>query len=264
MRQVYLGGTLINDIFLGDDRMDDVFKPILPLNVDYLVVAGGGSGGNQGASGKAGGGGAGGLLSGSASFVPNSYTITVGNGGIASSLTDAQNSSLILTGVISVTSTRGGRGGGGFTSGQSGGSGGGAGQSASPGGGTAGQGFDGGPFDSVGGAPPIIGGAGGGASGPGTISAIVNDTFPGAGASWLNGVTYARGGRGADGSGDIEAGAANTGNGGAARSGLNGLDGGSGVVIIRYLGTPKATGGTITQSGGYTYHTFTSNGTFTY
>jgi hypothetical protein len=40
-------------------------------------------------------------------------------------------------------------------------------------------------------------------------------------------------------------------------------NGGSGVVIIRYLGTPRATGGTITQAGGYTIHTFTSSGTYT-
>jgi len=30
------------------------------------------------------------------------------------------------------------------------------------------------------------------------------------------------------------------------------------------LGTPVATGGTITQVGGYTIHTFTSGGTFAY
>jgi hypothetical protein len=35
-------------------------------------------------------------------------------------------------------------------------------------------------------------------------------------------------------------------------------------VIIRYAGTTqKATGGTVTTSGGYTYHTFTSSGDFT-
>jgi hypothetical protein len=35
-------------------------------------------------------------------------------------------------------------------------------------------------------------------------------------------------------------------------------------VIIRYLvGTLSATGGTITTTGGYTYHAFTANGTFT-
>jgi hypothetical protein len=36
--------------------------------------------------------------------------------------------------------------------------------------------------------------------------------------------------------------------------------GGSGIVIVRYLGPPRATGGTITQSGGYTIHTFTTSG----
>jgi hypothetical protein len=34
-------------------------------------------------------------------------------------------------------------------------------------------------------------------------------------------------------------------------------------VIIRYAGGQAATGGTVTSSGGYTIHTFTSNGTFT-
>ena len=36
--------------------------------------------------------------------------------------------------------------------------------------------------------------------------------------------------------------------------------GGSGIVIIRYLGTPKATGGNITEVDGSTIHTFTSIG----
>jgi hypothetical protein len=40
--------------------------------------------------------------------------------------------------------------------------------------------------------------------------------------------------------------------------------GGSGIVIITYAGsTAVATGGTITQAGGNTFHTFTSSGTFT-
>jgi hypothetical protein len=33
-------------------------------------------------------------------------------------------------------------------------------------------------------------------------------------------------------------------------------------VIIRYLGTQKGNGGTVTSAGGYTYHTFTTSGTF--
>jgi hypothetical protein len=34
-------------------------------------------------------------------------------------------------------------------------------------------------------------------------------------------------------------------------------------VIIRYQGSQKGSGGTVTTSGGYTYHTFTGSGTFT-
>jgi hypothetical protein len=42
-----------------------------------------------------------------------------------------------------------------------------------------------------------------------------------------------------------------------------GAAGGSGVVIVRYIGNQRGTGGTITSSDGYTYHTFTSSGIFT-
>jgi hypothetical protein len=38
--------------------------------------------------------------------------------------------------------------------------------------------------------------------------------------------------------------------------------GGSGRVLIRYAGAPIATGGTITQSGGYTIHEYLTSGTF--
>jgi hypothetical protein len=44
---------------------------------------------------------------------------------------------------------------------------------------------------------------------------------------------------------------------------LAGGSGGSGVVIISYAGAQRGTGGTVTSSGGYTIHTFTSSGTFT-
>jgi hypothetical protein len=37
--------------------------------------------------------------------------------------------------------------------------------------------------------------------------------------------------------------------------------GGSGIVIVRYLGGPFATGGTVTSNSGYTIHTFTGDGT---
>jgi hypothetical protein len=60
------------------------------------------------------------------------------------------------------------------------------------------------------------------------------------------------------------AGLANTGGGGGGGSqSSSGLSGGSGVVIVRYLGSQRATGGTVTSSGGFTIHTFTTSGTFT-
>ena len=40
-------------------------------------------------------------------------------------------------------------------------------------------------------------------------------------------------------------------------------NGGSGIVIVAYIGPQRGTGGTVTSAGGYTYHTFTSSGTFT-
>jgi hypothetical protein len=39
--------------------------------------------------------------------------------------------------------------------------------------------------------------------------------------------------------------------------------GGSGIVIIRYSGAQRGTGGTVTSSGGNTIHTFTTSGTYT-
>jgi hypothetical protein len=93
----------------------------------------------------------------------------------------------------------------------------------------------------------------------------------GAGSTWLDGVTYAGGGGGAGsnngaqaggsggGGGFNSAGTANRGGGG----GGNTQAGGSGIVIIRYAGAQRGTGGTVTSAGGYTYHTFTSSGTFT-
>ena len=60
---------------------------------------------------------------------------------------------------------------------------------------------------------------------------------------------------------------ANTGGGGGGGSHYNltnkGGEGGSGIVVIRYAGVQKATGGTITTVGNYTVHTFTTSGTFT-
>jgi hypothetical protein len=108
-----------------------------------------------------------------------------------------------------------------------------------------------------------VSGASGGAGGTGKTSSI-------SGAS----VTYSTGGNGAyRGQGNGSSAANNTGNGGNAggssSGNASGGNGGSGIVIIRYRtdGTdgisPLSSGGTITTSGEYTIHTFTTGGTFT-
>jgi hypothetical protein len=100
------------------------------------------------------------------------------------------------------------------------------------------------------------GGGGGASSAGGTPTA-------GSGVSWLDGTTYSAGGSG---TGNV-AGSANTGNGGSGGNGITTKAGGSGIVKIRYAGSgSKATGGTISFTGGFTYHTFTSVATssFTY
>jgi hypothetical protein len=77
---------------------------------------------------------------------------------------------------------------------------------------------------------------------------------------------YARGGDGGGGA----TGPVNTGFGGGGGSaspapGQVGGNGGDGVVIVKYAGPTKATGGdTITSAGGFTTHTFTGAGTFTW
>jgi len=74
--------------------------------------------------------------------------------------------------------------------------------------------------------------------------------------------TAAAGGGGAAGA----SGSINTGGGGGGRAystSGGGFPGGSGIVILRYPGSQKGIGGTVTSAGGYTIHTFTGTGTFT-
>ena len=102
-----------------------------------------------------------------------------------------------------------------------------------------------------------IGGGGGGAVGTTYGGAGLNNGSPGGGGGpnqWAN----TPGGNAG----------ANTGGGGGGGSHYNsnnkGGDGGSGIVIIRYPGAQRATGGTVTSSGGYTIHTFTTVGSTTF
>jgi hypothetical protein len=139
---------------------------------------------------------------------------------------------------------------------------------------------------------------GGGAAATGSTPYCRNDVFPqtgtgnngGDGLKWLDGNYYAGGGGGGirgqvtyvglgglggGGNGGWEfaypsGGIANTGGGGGGGgqfggpSSVAGANGGTGIVKIRYAGSgSQATGGTISYSGSYTYHTFTASATFT-
>jgi hypothetical protein len=214
---------------------------------EVLVVGGGGGGGWD----VGGGGGAGGLIYVSSMFIPpGALTVTVGSGGpgatVANAAPSGQNGgNSSFNGIVAL----GGGGGGNYVSGSgaTGGSGGGASGYTAPGQpavGTLGQGNRGG-YANSGNTTANTGGGGGGAGGVGSNSIQNNTSFVegGIGLAYnISGtsVIYAKGGRGA---GDQwtggAVGAANTGNGGdggGITSGVNnGLAGGSGVVIIRYL-----------------------------
>jgi hypothetical protein len=252
-------------------------------SVNYLVVAGGGGGGSAGSGTNqaAGGGGAGGLLTNTISFSSGtSYSIIVGAGG-ASVATMSVGGSGTSSAISTVATAVGGGGGGGgssFPTGISGGSGGGGGYLSGAGGsGTIGQGNAGGSsatsYGGGGGGAGAVGGNGvsaGGVGGIGTQSSI-NGTatyYAGGGGGGINSGSGGAGGSGGGGAGSGNsgtAGTANTGGGGGGGGGQTPAAsgaGGSGIVIISYLGSQRGTGGTVTSSGGYTIHTFTSSGTY--
>lgn len=223
-------------------------------SVDYLIVAGGGGGGTDMFENRsAGGGGAGGMVSGSITLTPNSYTVTIGaggSGGLATTGSATRGVSGNNSSALGITCIGGGGGAshdqGGNFPGLSGGSGG------------------GGTHDATQGAP------GSGTSGQGNAGGGSGATQGGAGAQWLNGSFYAggggasassgfvggggggksgtavsgsyNGGVGGGGAGGISdssvggsSGTANTGGGGGAARERNAGNGGSGIVIIRYL-----------------------------
>jgi hypothetical protein len=272
-----------------------------PYSVQYLVVAGGAAGG-AGFGGGAGGGGAGGYRSsvtgessggGSSAESPitvqplTAYTVTIGAGGAP-----VNGNVLGTNGGNSVFGSITSLGGGGASSqiaGASGGCGGGGGELSgvtAGGAGTSGQGYAGGTGNFSGGNAGA-GGGGAGAVGGNSSSGAVGAGGIGVQSSITGTATYRAGGGGASGnglpgssgglggggnggpgsggSGTVTSGAANTGGGGGGTylAGAGTAGGGSGIVIIRYSGPQRATGGTVTSSGGFTIHTFTSSGTFT-
>jgi hypothetical protein len=268
--------------------------------VEVLVVAGGGGG----AADVGGGGGAGGLIYNSNfSVTPGSaLTVTVGAGGSGRAPSDTSAGGSGGNSVFGSLTATGGGGGAGYNSnsGVSGGSGGGGGGvSGSGGAGTSGQGFAGG--SGTGGSYQSGGGGGaGGAGGNGNSSSLTGGSggvgleFPqfasvgGSPAGWFAGGGGGGGGNdsgsdgrgygglGGGGTGAARSGTynsnssfrdavANTGGGGGGTGGWNTAgNGGSGIVIVRYPGPQRAIGGTVTSSGGYTIHTFTTVGSTTF
>lgn len=248
--------------------------------VNYLVVAGGGGAGYR----FGGGGGAGGVQVGSSSLSSGTaYTITVGAGG-AGGASGGTNGSNGTTSSISAVVTAVGGGGGGFSdnsNGNAGGSGGGGGRwgTAVGGAGTSGQGYAGGNGTAPSASPDRAGG-GGGAGGTGFNGSVSGNGGPGISSSITGtAINYAGGGGGGGGNNfglggiggggngssgsSATAGTANSGGGGGGNGDtIAGMAGGSGIVIISYLGSQRGTGGTVTSSGGYTIHTFTSSGTY--
>jgi len=230
------------------------------LEVDYIVVGGGSAGVGSGAGGNGGG-----IVSGSLSIpYRTTLTNTVGIGGTSSGgviVLNAGSSSIS-------SSTLGLFGAGGATSGKSGApglfdqglsgpentQGGGAGSSKNGNNGVSGQNGDGGTGSLWLDAKWYAGGGGGTNFGDPTPA---NPGYPG-----LGGGGTAQTGTGPDGL-PYQLNGYNGRGGGAAGSGTSG---GSGVVIIRYsTGSVRpAFGGTITEAGGYYYHTFTGSGDFRY
>ncbi len=256
------------------------FADHMSYSVDFFVVGGGGGGGTGG-QWDGGGGGAGGAQPGTATVQSGTaYSIVIGAGGSSGVAGNASSA-------LGTSSLGGGYGGGsGYpVAGGPGGSGGGGsgwtGANGVGGSGTAGQGnagASGGYLEGGGG-----GGAGAaatnGSGGAGLASSISGSPvyYAGGGAGGTTNATVLQGGPGGGGSGAgnggvaAVAGTANRGGGGGGgSSGSNptaGAQGGSGIVILRYPGAQRGTGGTVTQvtidGVLWTIHTFTSSGTFT-
>jgi hypothetical protein len=254
----YVKLKAVNALGAGSSESSAVSFTTASLSIDYLVVAGGGGGATDIDVGGAGGGG--GLLSGSTTLSVATSEIVVGAGGSQGTGPDSTGTGGGSGGTQGGASTAfglsavgGGRGGTRSQAGGSGGSGGGGGDGGAAGGaGTAGQGYAGGT------APAMNSNGGWDTGGGGGAGGAANSWLAGAGAAnSITGtsVTYAGGGRGHE----FVAGGNNTGKGG---SGCR--NGGSGVVIVRYLTADATgatiTGGTATTSGTYTVRTFTASG----
>ena len=295
------GPRIIDDglVFCLDAAGGNKTFPVDGLNVEYLIVAGGGGGGGV----MGGGGGAGGLLNGThtAILANGTYAVVVGAGGAGGTGWNTSSQDGKVGGdssVFSITSSGGGGGvhhaGATSATNRNGGSGGGGALPYSGVGGTgiSGQGNNGGnngdgSFGAGGGGAGSVGGNKNGLyGGNGGLGKYFGNKFGNAG---YNG-WFADGGSGGVRSygGPIDAGVAtngggngtrtttvagngstNTGSGGggggysASSNNRIGGNGGYGIVIIRYKGPQRATGGdSIFEHNGFTVHVFNSSGNF--
>ena len=284
------------EVYTGSAWVELSSTPSTSYPVQYIVVAGGGSGGSK----NGGGGGAGGTIAAS-TIVTTAQTLAVTIGGGASApgaggANQGNNGSNSVFGTVTASGGGGGGCQGGSatgTNGTAGGCGGGAGSAnvvntTTGGAGTSGQGFTGGTSFGRTSGTNDAGGGGGGATTVGGNQTTSQGGLGGTGLTWINGSTYGGGGGGGGytttagtggsggggagvtgtGSTPATSGTANTGGGGGGgseggQSNVTAGAGGSGIVVIAYVGGTRGSGGTITSSGGYTYHTFTTSGTFT-
>jgi hypothetical protein len=254
------GGDLTEDITVGGinyrvhhftSTTTQTFEVLADsLDVEYLIVGGGGGSGGLGSNNASGAGGAGGYLSnvgGSRlNLAAGSHGIAVGAGGAGGSTSGTRGSQGANSSAFGLTAIGGGGGGGNAgaqQTGGAGGSGGGGGPNTAAGGaGTAGQGNAGGTGFGGGGGAGSAGQAGG--TGEGLQNSITGAAlwYAGGGAgAFKSGVTPLGGGGSADTSSSgnqATNGQPNTGGGGGAiwsNGAKAGRSGGSGIVIVRYV-----------------------------
>ncbi len=277
MKKLLLGDKDVSGILkFNGDHVNVPFSE--PISINYLISAAGGGGG----SGEdqllspflpgGGGGGAGGIITGSTDiFTLQYYDVVIGEGGRGGAKGASRNGDngedSTFIGLTAIGGGGGGNGQGGSVPecdriyGRDGGSGGGAGahplytacatgsglQPSSTDGGLGNDGFaygDGSAFS----------GGGGGAGGPATSqTGGTSYVWP------IDGNSYGAGGNAASSPSNNTLKGSGGFGGATDEDGEPGIDG---VVIISYDAPIKASGGTITESGGKVFHTFESSSVF--
>jgi hypothetical protein len=251
---------LYTSSFDANQACADCYAALLPQNlaIEYVIVGAGGEG-------YAGGGGGGQFLTGSTIIATNS-TLPIVAGKITN-LTPARTQvSGANSSFLGLTSIGGGNGGGPASVGEigrgwDGACGGGGGANDAFAGGTGSFGFNGGA-----GATPGIGGGGGGVAAAGGDG---NDVLPssiegvgGIGKQWLDGEWYCGGGNANvafPGPNYPAVSGSSPSPGGGGHEGFG--PSGPGMIKVRYSDTASAivSGGTITSTSGFVYHTFTGS-----